>query len=52
MRGHANLIRQFLRQFQRVFEPTTAPIFVSAFNKAWEYGDWPEVVMGFDGVHL
>lgn len=33
-------------------EPTTAPIFVSDFNKAWEYGDWPKVVMAFDGRHL
>ena len=30
-------------------EPTTAPIFVSDFDKAWEYGGWPKVVMAFDG---
>jgi hypothetical protein len=30
-------------------EPTTAPIFVSDLNKAWEYGDWPKVVMAYDG---
>lgn len=33
-------------------EPTTAPIFVSDFDKAWEYGGWPKVVMAFDGNHL
>lgn len=33
-------------------ESTTAPIFVSDFNKAWEYGDWPKVIMVFDGMHL
>ena len=33
-------------------EPATAPIFVSGFNKAWEYGDWPKVVMAFDRRHL
>lgn len=33
-------------------EPTTAPIFVSDFDKAWEYGDWPKVIMAFDGMHL
>ena len=33
-------------------EPTTAPIFVSDFDKAWEYGGWPKVVMAFDGTHL
>ena len=33
-------------------EPTTAPIFVSEFDKAWEYGGWPKAVMAFDGMHL
>lgn len=33
-------------------EPTTAPIFVSDFDKAWEYGGWPKVVMAFDGRQL
>jgi hypothetical protein len=33
-------------------EPTTAPIFVSDFDKAWEYGGWPKVVMAFDGMCL
>ena len=33
-------------------EPTTAPIFVSDFDKAWEYGDWPKVIMALDGMHL
>jgi hypothetical protein len=33
-------------------EPTNAPIFVSDFDKAWEYGDWPKVIMVFDGRHL
>lgn len=33
-------------------EPTTAPIFVSDFDKAWEYGGLPKVVMAFDGRHL
>jgi hypothetical protein len=33
-------------------EPTTAPIFVSDFDKAWEYGGLPKVVMAFDGTHL
>ena len=33
-------------------EPTTAPIFVSDFDKAWEYGGWPKVAMAFDGMHL
>lgn len=33
-------------------EPTTAPIFVAEFKKAWEYGGWPKVVMAFDGEQL
>jgi hypothetical protein len=33
-------------------EPTTAPFFVSDFNKAWEYGDWPKVIMALDRMHL
>jgi hypothetical protein len=33
-------------------EPTTAPIFVAEFDKACEYGDWPKVVMAFDGMRL
>lgn len=33
-------------------EPTTHPIFVSDFDKAWEYGRWPKVVMAFDGRQL
>ena len=33
-------------------EPATAPIFVSDFDKAWEYGGWPKVVMAFNGMHL
>jgi hypothetical protein len=33
-------------------EPTTAPIWVSTFEKAWEYGGLPKVVMAFDGSHL
>jgi hypothetical protein len=33
-------------------EPTTATIFVAEFEKAWEYGGWPKVVMAFDGKQL
>jgi hypothetical protein len=33
-------------------EPTTAPIFVSDFEKAWEYGGLPKAVMAFDGKLL
>jgi hypothetical protein len=33
-------------------EPTTAPIYVSNLEKAWEYGGLPKVVMAFDGRHL
>jgi hypothetical protein len=33
-------------------EPTTDPIFVSDFAKAWEYGGLPKVVMAFDGSRL
>ena len=33
-------------------EPVTAPIFVSEFSKAWEYGGWPKAVMAFSRMHL
>lgn len=29
-------------------EPTTAPIFVGDFEKSWEYGGWPKVMMALD----
>jgi len=32
--------------------PTTAPIFVSDFDKAGEYGGWPKVIMALDGERL
>src|SRR5262249_16276955 len=33
-------------------EPTTAPIFVDGFGKAWEYGDWPKIVLGLSWKFL
>jgi hypothetical protein len=33
-------------------EPTTAPIYVAGFEKAWEYGGWPKVIMALDGKQL
>lgn len=33
-------------------DPPTAPIFVSDFEKAWEYGGWPKVIVALDWRHL
>jgi hypothetical protein len=34
-------------------EPTTAPFFVTPhFDKAWEYGGWPKVIMALDPKQL
>lgn len=33
-------------------EPPDAPIFVGPFEKAWEYGGWPKLVMAFDPFRL
>lgn len=32
--------------------PTTAPIFVDDFEKAWKYGGWPKVIMALDAERL
>jgi hypothetical protein len=33
-------------------EPTNAAIFADFFEKAWEYGDWPKVMLAFDPSRL
>lgn len=33
-------------------EPATAPIYVAGFEKSWEYGGWPKVIMALDGRQL
>jgi hypothetical protein len=32
-------------------QPTDAPIYVGEFEKAWEYGEFPKVVMALDVAH-
>jgi hypothetical protein len=33
-------------------EPTTDPIYVGDFEKSWEYGGWPKVIMALDPRQL
>jgi hypothetical protein len=33
-------------------EPTDSPIYVAEFDKAWEYGEFPKVVMALASEHM
>jgi hypothetical protein len=33
-------------------EPASAPTFVADFEKSWEYGGWPKVIMALDAKQL
>jgi hypothetical protein len=33
-------------------EPTNSVIFADGFDKAWEYGNWPKLILALDSAHL